>query len=44
MTQLAVLGAQAKESAYQLSLMDTPKKNQLLLQMAADLEANTKKS
>ncbi|KAF1302618.1 MULTISPECIES: glutamate-5-semialdehyde dehydrogenase [Enterococcus] len=43
MTQLAVLGAQAKESAYQLSLMDTPKKNQLLLQMAADLEANTKK-
>lgn len=41
MTDLNKLGQQAKESAYQLGLLDTATKNQLLAKMADALEANT---
>jgi glutamate-5-semialdehyde dehydrogenase len=40
MTDLHTLGQQAKESAYQLGLLDTATKNQLLEKMADALEAN----
>lgn len=40
MTDLHILGQQAKESAYQLGLLDTATKNQLLEKMADALEAN----
>ncbi|GGC95162.1 glutamate-5-semialdehyde dehydrogenase [Enterococcus wangshanyuanii] len=41
MTDLNILGKQAKETAYQLGLMDTKVKNDLLLHMADELEKNT---
>ncbi|KAF1304045.1 glutamate-5-semialdehyde dehydrogenase [Enterococcus saccharolyticus] len=41
MTDLQQLGQQAKASAYQLGLLDTLTKNQLLEKMATALEANT---
>ncbi|MGX7195901.1 glutamate-5-semialdehyde dehydrogenase [Enterococcus olivae] len=41
MTDLIQLGKQAKESAYQLGLLDTATKNQLLEKMADALEANS---
>lgn len=41
MTDLNKLGQQAKENAYQLGLLDTATKNQLLAKMADALEANT---
>lgn len=41
MTNLTQLGKQAKETAYQLSGMDTKTKNSLLLQMANELEKQT---
>ena len=41
MTNLTQLGKQAKEVAYQLSGMDTKTKNNLLLQMADELEKQT---
>lgn len=43
MTDLTQLGQQAKETAYQLGLLDTKTKNDLLLHMAAELEKNTAK-
>ncbi|MBO0441262.1 glutamate-5-semialdehyde dehydrogenase [Candidatus Enterococcus ikei] len=43
MTDLTKLGKQAKETAYQLGLMDTKTKNDLLLHMADELEKNTTK-
>ncbi|WP_176332617.1 glutamate-5-semialdehyde dehydrogenase [Candidatus Enterococcus lemimoniae] len=43
MTDLTQLGQQAKETAYQLGLLDTKIKNDLLLHMAAELEKNTAK-
>ncbi|WP_207694429.1 gamma-glutamyl phosphate reductase [Enterococcus sp. DIV0212c] len=43
MTDLTKLGKQAKETAYQLGLMDTKTKNDLLLHMADELEKNTAK-
>lgn len=41
MTDLIQLGKQAKETAYQLGLMDTKQKNQLLQHMAEQIEQNT---
>ncbi len=41
MTDLNQLGQQAKQSAYELGLLDTETKNQLLEKMAAALETNT---
>lgn len=43
MTDLVQLGKQAKETAYQLGLMDTKTKNDLLVHMAIELEKNTTK-
>ncbi|WP_086314894.1 gamma-glutamyl phosphate reductase [Enterococcus sp. 7F3_DIV0205] len=43
MTDLIQLGKQAKETAYQLGLMDTKTKNDLLLHMADELEKSTAK-
>lgn len=43
MTDLIQLGKQAKAAAYQLGLMDTTKKNNLLLHMADELEKNSGK-
>lgn len=43
MTDLIQLGKQAKATAYQLSLMDTKTKNELLLHMADELEKNSEK-
>lgn len=43
MTDLIQLGKQAKETAYQLALMDTKTKNDLLLHMADAIENNTEK-
>lgn len=41
MTDLELMGKQAREASYTLSLMETKVKNELLLHMAATLEANT---
>lgn len=41
MTDLIQLGKQAKETAYQLGLMDTKIKNDLLLHMASEIEQHT---
>lgn len=41
MTDLRQLGKQAQETAYQLGLMDTNLKNQLLNEMANEIEAHT---
>ncbi|WP_271494185.1 glutamate-5-semialdehyde dehydrogenase [Enterococcus sp. 5H] len=43
MTDLIQLGKQAKATAYQLGLMDTKTKNELLLHMADELENNSEK-
>lgn len=43
MTDIKTLGQTAKASTNQLSLLSTKEKNQILNQMAAALEANTKK-
>lgn len=43
MTDIKTLGQTAKASTSQLSLLSTKEKNQILNQMAAALEANTKK-
>lgn len=42
MTDLTILGRQAKESAYELGLMSASEKNSLLSAMADALEANTR--
>lgn len=41
MTDLTVVGKQAKEASYTLGLMDTTKKNDVLLHMAETLEKST---
>jgi glutamate-5-semialdehyde dehydrogenase len=41
MTDINVLGKQAKQAAYELSLFETAQKNDLLQKMAVDLEKNT---
>jgi glutamate-5-semialdehyde dehydrogenase len=41
MTDINVLGKQAKQAAYELSLFETAQKNDLLQEMAVDLEKNT---
>lgn len=43
MTDLIQIGKQARESAQQLSLFSTTKKNELLIAMANDLESNSTK-
>lgn len=42
MTNLRLLGKQAKEAAFHLGLLETTEKNRLLLAMASDLEQATK--